>query len=218
MNAMVWAIKAQWRQGGVAMPWLFFIVWAVLFALGTHAESSVLHASAPAVLVGGAMLSVLMDLNRLFERDYEDGSLARLLAQEVSLSRYVWSQLLAMCIVVVLPLVVIMPVIAVIFQLSTASVWMSLMVGSLALPTMIFIGASVSALTLGLRQNTGLLLVLLLPLLTPVMIFSTQVISLTEIQANNQAPLYVLVALAMMSTLLGPWACMKALKIKGEQL
>lgn len=218
MNAVIWAIKAQWRQGGVAIPWLFFIVWAVLFALGTQAELSVLKASAPAVLMGGGMLSVLINLNRLFERDYQDGSLARLLAQKVSLLRYVWSQLIAMNIVVVLPLVLMMPVIAAIFQLSMASVWMTLAVGALALPTMIFMGASMSALTLGLRQNTGLLLVLLLPLLVPVMIFSTQVISLTEIQANNQAPLYVLAALAMMSGLLGPWACIKALKIKGEQL
>jgi len=218
MNSIIWAIKAQWRQGGVAMPWLFFIVWAVLFALGTHAEFSVLQASAPAVLMGGAMLSVLMNLNRLFERDYEDGSLARVLAQNVPLTRYVWSQLIAMNGVVVLPLVLMMPVIAAIFQLSVASVWMSLAVGALALPTMIFMGASVSALTLGLRQNTGLLLVLLLPLLTPVMIFATQILSLTEIQANNQAPLYVLSAIAIMSTLLGPWACEKALKIKGEQL
>jgi len=69
------------------LPLLFFVMVVMLFGLGARPNDPVLAGFAPSILWVGALLSMLLTLDRLFRADYEDGTLERM----SKLERYVRS-------------------------------------------------------------------------------------------------------------------------------
>src|SRR5690606_211351 len=57
----------------------FFVIVISLITLGVSAERDMLRQIAPGILWIAALLATLISLNRLFERDYLDGTLDQLL-------------------------------------------------------------------------------------------------------------------------------------------
>jgi heme exporter protein B len=67
------------RRSDVATALLFFVIVTSLFPLGIGAEPNLLRAIAPGVIWVSALLSSLLSLRRLFEADYDDGTLEQML-------------------------------------------------------------------------------------------------------------------------------------------
>src|SRR3954462_5850267 len=78
-HCIVWRdlLLALRRKSDVATALLFFVIVASLFPLGVGAEPELLRAIAPGVIWVAALLSSLLSVSRLFERDHADGTLEK---------------------------------------------------------------------------------------------------------------------------------------------
>ena len=65
-----------WRQGGDGvMAIMFFLITVTLFPLGVGPENAILARISAAVVWVAALLATLLSLERMFQADFEDGSL-----------------------------------------------------------------------------------------------------------------------------------------------
>ncbi len=73
-------IQLAVRQGSAfTMTLSFFVIAVTLFPLGVGPELSILARISPGVLWVGALLACLLSLDRIFQADFEDGSLDQLM-------------------------------------------------------------------------------------------------------------------------------------------
>lgn len=207
MNALLRRdLQLALRQG---VDWLvviaFFAMGAVLFAFGAGAER--LAEIAAGVIWVMALLSVLLSLERLFQSDYEDGSLEVILLSPAPLVSLVLAKLAAHWLTTALPLILATPIIALLLQLEATRL-VPLMVAMIAgTPALTVIGALGAALTLGARRASVITAVLVLPLFVPVLIFGVG-----AADKDGTPALMILGALTLSSVALGPAAIAAALR------
>src|SRR5690242_65516 len=104
-------LRLALRQGGdAAMVVAFFVLAVALFPFGVGPEPQLLSRIAAGVLWVTALLAALLSLDRLFQSDYEDGSLEVLALAPLPLELVVLGKCLAHWLVAGLPLVVVAPV------------------------------------------------------------------------------------------------------------
>ncbi|HZH28975.1 MAG TPA: heme exporter protein CcmB [Azospirillaceae bacterium] len=160
------------RQGSDAVTAvMFFLLVAMLFPFGVGPEPNTLARIAPGVIWVAALLAALLSLDRLFQADYEDGSLELLALSPAPLETAVLAKAAAHWIVTGLPLIAAAPVLALAYGLDADG--LGVLLGSLALgtPTLSLLGAVGAALTLGARRSGVLTALLVLPIEIPALIF-----------------------------------------------
>lgn len=194
------------------MPPFFLVVVVTLFGLGGEANDPKLAAYAPAILWVASLLAALLTLERLFRADYEDGTLEQLCLAPSPLYLPVLAKLLAHWLLTGLPLVLLAAPLAVGLGLSGAAV--PALVAGLALgtPCLSALGGFVAALTVGLPRSGLLLPVLVLPLITPVVIFGAGAVRAAQEGLDAGAPLYFLAAILALSLSLVPGVASAALR------
>jgi len=100
------------RKSEVLTGVFFFVVVASLFPLAIGPDFKILRLIAPGILWVGALLASMLVLARLFEADYQDGSLEQMLLSPQPLGVLVSAKIAAHWILCGLPLVVLSPVLA----------------------------------------------------------------------------------------------------------
>src|SRR5215471_1947353 len=89
-------LRLALRQGGdSAMVVAFFVLAVILFPFGLGPEPQVLARTAAGILWVTALLAALLSLERLFQTDYEDGSLEALALMPLPLEAQVLAKCLA---------------------------------------------------------------------------------------------------------------------------
>lgn len=165
-------VALGFKAGGGAMQTaMFFALVALIFALAAGPEPQLLSRLAAPVLWTGALLSALVSTDRIFQADYEDGSLDVLVETTDSLELRVLAKALAHWLSACLPLVVATPVFGILLNLPASGygpLLASLLVGT---PALSLIGALAAALTLTLRRASVLVSILAAPLFAPALIF-----------------------------------------------
>ncbi|MEC8171808.1 MAG: heme exporter protein CcmB, partial [Pseudomonadota bacterium] len=107
-------LRLALRQGlDAVMVLMFFVITVTLFPLGVGPEPNLLARIAPGVIWVAALLSTMLSLDRLFQHDYEDGSLEQMLLSPVPLEAVVLSKVAAHWLLTGLPLIVASPLLAV---------------------------------------------------------------------------------------------------------
>ena len=156
-------LRLAFRQGGdAAMVIAFFVLTVVLFPFGVGPEPELLQRIAAGIVWVTALLAALLSLERLFQADYEDGSLEALALLPLPLEAQVLAKCLAHWLVTGLPLIIVAPLLALLLHLDPAG-YPALIAGMvLGTPTLSLIGAIGAALSLGARRG-GVLLSLLVP-------------------------------------------------------
>src|SRR3981081_449241 len=123
------------------------------------------------VLWVAAVLSALLSLDRLFQGDYEDGSLDLIALSPLPLELTALAKIAAHWLSTGLPLTLLSPLLALLFNLpapATLILFVSLLIGT---PAVSAIGAIGASLTLSLKRGGLILPLIILPLLAPVVIF-----------------------------------------------
>ena len=206
-------IRLAFRAGGSA--WLalaFFAAVATLFALGVGSDLKLLTRIASGVLWVGAVLAALLSLDRLFQADYEDGSLDCLALSPLSLESIVMVKITAHWLVTGLPLTLLSPLLAVMFNLpgnATLMLALSLLIGT---PVLSAIGAIGAGLTLSVRRGGLMLPLIILPLLAPAVIFGAGAVQGVLDGVANGA-MWLLAAFSVFTTLLSPFAAAAAVRL-----
>src|SRR5260370_22926429 len=106
-------LRLALRQGGdAAMVLAFFVLTVILFPFGVGPEAELLARIAAGILWVTALLAALLSLERLFQADWEDGSLEALALMPLPLEAQVLAKCLAHWLLAGLPLILLAPLLA----------------------------------------------------------------------------------------------------------
>ncbi|MCX2561439.1 heme exporter protein CcmB [Acetobacter farinalis] len=155
---------------------LFFILTGTLFPLALGPSPDLLRHMAPGIIWVCALLAALLPLDRLFSAELEDGSLDQLLLLGLPPSLVALAKITAHWLTTGLPLLLAAVPLAIMLGLppSTLPVLLAgLLLGSMVLSLVGGMGASI---VLGARRGGVLLPLLVLPLITPALIFGAAAI------------------------------------------
>ncbi len=218
LSLLTCIIKREWlvafrNPGQWVNPLLFFVVVVSLFPLGVGPSPATLASIAPGVLWVSSLLAVLLSLGTLFDADYADGTLEQLVLSGQSLPLIVLGKVLVHWLLSGLPLLLVSPLLALLFNLPVASIpvlMLSLLLGTL---TLSLIGSIGAALTVGLNQAGVLLSLLVLPLCVPVLIFGSSAVLAAASDLGAGGQLLILAACLLLALALAPLTAALALRI-----
>ena len=199
--------------GGFGLGLAFFLIVTVLVPFGVGADTAMLGRIAPGILWVGALLACLLSLDRIFQLDFEDGSLDLLATAPVPLEGVVAMKAAAHWVTTGLPLVLAAPVLGILLSLPGAGhLWLvvSLAVGT---PALSMIGAFGAALTVGLKRGGLLLSLLVLPLYVPTLIFGAEAAQRGAQGLSADTPLVLLAAITLGTLAFLPFAAAAAIRI-----
>ena len=205
-------------RGGIGslVAMVFFVIAATLFPLGVGPESALLERIAPGVLWVCALLATMLSLDRMFQDDYDDGSLEVIAFGPLPLEMVVLAKVLAHWLTTGLPLIIAAPALAILLNMSTqgfAVLIISLLLGT---PILSLIGSIGAALTVGLKRDGVLISLLVLPLYVPVLIFAVGAVEGAIFSLGAQANLLILAGGFLFFLVLTPWASAAALRMALE--
>ena len=199
--------------GGFGLSLAFFLILVTLVPFGVGPQSDLLGLIAPGILWVGALLACLLSLDRLFQLDWEDGSLDLLAVSPLPMEGVVATKALAHWLTTGLPLTVAAPIFGVLLNLpGPGYLWLfvSLLLGT---PALSMIGAFGAALTVGLKRGGLLLSLLVLPLYVPTLIFGADVVRRAIDGTSFGGPLAMLSGLTLAACALLPFAAAAAIRI-----
>jgi heme exporter protein B len=191
---------------------LFFVIAAVLFPFGIGPEPNILARIAPGIVLATALLAALLSFDRLFNADYEDGSLDLLMLLPMPPSAVVLAKCLAHWLTTGLPLLIAAPLVAAMLRLDGAAYGVLMLAMALATPTISLIGALGAAIMVGARRGGVLLPLIVLPLTVPVLIFAAAAVDAASGGLSARPHLMLLAALLLFAAVLTPVAASAALR------
>jgi heme exporter protein B len=159
-----------------------------------------------------AILANLLALDRLFQADYEDGSLDLLALSPLPFEGIAAAKIAAHWLTTGLPLTILSPILALLLNLPGAAylaLVVSLLIGT---PAISAIGGVAAALTLSVRRGGLLLPLLVLPLLTPVVIFGAGAV-LAKLDGIENGAIWFLAAFSVAAVVLAPFVTAAALRL-----
>ena len=198
--------------GGAALALGFFALVATLVPLGIGADLKLLSRVAGGVLWVGAVLAALLSLDRLFQGDFEDGSLDVIALSPLSLESVSLAKMLAHFFSTGLPLTLISPLLALLFNLPPSAIltlFFSLLIGT---PAVSAVGAIGASLTLSLKRGGLILPLIILPLLAPAVIFGSGAVS-AALDGMPSDGLWLLLAFSAAACLLSPFAAAASVRL-----
>ena len=204
------AVKAG---GGFGLGLAFFLVVTILVPFGVGPDSALHALIAPGILWLGALLACLLSLDRIFQLDFEDGTLDLLATAPIPMESVVAVKATAHWITTGLPLTLAAPFLGVLMNLPTGGyVWLvvSLAIGT---PALSMLGAFGAALTVGLKRGGLLLSLLVLPLYVPTLIFGAEVARRGAEGLDLTTPLLMLAGITMGTVALLPFAAAAAIRV-----
>jgi len=206
-------LRLSLRQGvDAVMAVAFFVIAVALFPLGVGPEPNILARIAAGVIWVAALLAAMLSLDRLFQQDYEDGSLELLVLAPAPLELVVLAKVAAHWLTTGLPLLLAAPVLAVLMNMDASGFAVLLLAMLLGTPSLSLIGAIGGALVLGARRGGVLIALLVLPLYIPVLIFAVSAVDAVLTGQTPRPHLLLLGAILAAALPLAPWSAAAALR------
>jgi heme exporter protein B len=154
----------------------------------------------------------MLALERLFQTDYEDGSLEVLALAPLPLEAMVVAKVAAHWLTTGLPLLLATPVLAVLLNMGSDGFLVLMVALALGTPSLSLVGAIGAALILGARRGGVLLSLVLLPLYIPVLIFGVAAVDAAVSGLPARPHLLLLGAFLLAALVLAPIAVGAALR------
>ncbi|MBN9511296.1 MAG: heme exporter protein CcmB [Alphaproteobacteria bacterium] len=206
-------LRLALRHGGDTLAAvLFFVLAAALFPLAIGPEPGTLGRIAPGIVYVCALLAAILPLDRVFGADFEDGSLDQLLLCGLPAAAVALMKAVAHWLVSGVPLLVIAAPVAVMLRMPEAG--LPALLAGLVPATMLLslLGTVGAAVVLGARRGGVLLPLLVLPLMTPVLIFGVAAADAASADLSPRPHLLFLAAMLAAALPLCPIAAGAALR------
>lgn len=190
----------------------FYLIVVAMLPLSLGPDMALLSRIAPGILWLALLLSALLSLGRLFESDFEDGSLDIMAMAPLPLEAAVAAKGIAHWLSTAVPLTLLAPVLGLMLNLDVAvypALVATMLIGT---PAISFIGTIGAALTLRSRRGGLLIALLVLPLYIPTLIFGIGAIDALISPAGAASSMMILGAISLASLVLGPIAAAAALR------
>jgi len=195
---------------------LFFLLIVSLFPLAIGPAQETLGRMAPGIIWVAALLAAFLSLDRLFGADFEDGSLDQLLLSGVPGIGIAAAKTLAHWIVTGVPLLLAAAPLAVMLRMPAEAI-PALLAGLLPGSALLSLfGTAGAAIVVGARRAGMLLPLLVLPLVTPVLIFGVAAADAAATGLSVRPHLLLLTALLLAALPLCPLAAGVALRGAAE--
>lgn len=201
------------QRGELLQPLWFMALVVALFPLAISPQAEQLRQLAGGVIWIAALLASLLGLEAVFEHDEKTGRLEQWLLADSGVLTLVAARLLSRWLVSGLPIVLISPLLGIWLQLQTDALVvlsLSLLLGT---PILTMLCALAAALTLGSRQASTLMSLLVAPLYVPVLIFATSAVRDTQAGDNVDLQLLLITAMLVLALTLIPPTVVVALNI-----
>lgn len=216
--AAIWRrdVRLAWSAGGggpVGVIFYLAVATVAPFALGP--DLPLLARLGPALLWIAALLSLLLGLERLFQQDFEDGTLDQLRLGDTPLVLVVLAKAAAHWTSAALPLVVATPFAGILFNLPPRTLGLTVVTLILGTPALALIGTVGAAVAVSLRRAGVLIAVLVLPLSVPVVIFGVAAIEADAAGRPVGPSLAILAAMTLVSAVVAAIASAAALREAG---
>lgn len=206
-------LRLSLRHGSATIMVLgFFIIVVSMFPFAIGPEQKILARISVGVIWVAALLSCLLSLERMFQGDYDDGSLDQFILSPVPLELVVVAKSAAHWLTTSLPLILITPVLGIMMNLPDGAFLPLLVTMLLGTPALSFIGAIGAALTVTLRRGGILLSLLILPFYIPVLIFGVLAVKAAIGGYPVMEHMMLLAGFSLFSGAISPWASAAALR------
>ncbi len=200
--------------GGTFQAVLFLSLAVIIYALAVGPDVGTLSLVAAPVLWASALLATIVSLDRVFQADFEDGSLDVLVETSDTLSLSVLAKAVSHWLSTGLPLVIAAPILGILLGLEPEGylpVAASLAVGT---PGLSLIGALAAAITVSLRRASILVTLLTAPLYAPVIIFGVGAAKAGAAGEALYAPsMLILAAISLFAAIVAPLAGAAAIRL-----
>ena len=218
MNAVVALLLRELRLalrsgGGAGLGIAFFLIVVMLIPFGVGPVPSLLAKIAPGTLWIAALLACLLSLDRLFQADFEDGTLDILTLSPMPLEGLVAIKAIAHWITTGLPLVIAAPVLGLTLNLPDPAYWWLVVSLAVGTPALSFLGAIGAALTVGIRRGGLLLSLLVLPLYIPTLIFGARCVTAAADGMDVWPAFQLLAGVTLFTLALTPIAAAAAIRM-----
>ena len=209
-------VLIAWKEGGnIGVALGFYLVVVVLLPLGLGPDLNLITRIAPGTLWIALLLSALLSLGRLFEADFEDGSLEVLATGTLPLEAVVAAKALAHWLTTALPLIALAPALGLILNLPPEAYGVLVATMLAGTPAVSFLGAIGAALTVRTRRGGLLIGLLLLPLFVPTLIFAIASVGAALTGADSfLSSFLILIAISLAAVVLAPLAAAGALRFQ----
>jgi heme exporter protein B len=194
------------------MALMFFVIVVTLFPLGVGPEPDMLERISSGIIWVAALLAAMLSFDRIFQADYDNGSLELIVLTPVPLEVLVLAKCLAHWLTTGLPIMLIAPLLAIFMNMQVEAFPVLLASMALGTPVLSLLGGVGAALVLGARRAGTLVALLILPLTIPLLIFGVSAVEAAVTGQSAKAQLLVLGAMLMASLPLAPWATAAALR------
>jgi len=198
--------------GGAALALAFFAAVASLVPLGVGPDLKLLARIAAGVLWVAAVLAALLSLDRLFQADYEDGSLEAIALSPLPLEAVALAKIIAHWLATGLPLTLFGAILAAAYAVPANGVTALVAALLIGTPAVSAIGGIGAALTLSIRRGGLILPFIVLPLLAPVVIFGSGAV-LAALDGLANGALLFLAAFSVLAVTLSPFAAAAAVRL-----
>lgn len=183
----------------------FMILIIILFPLGLGPIQEKLNIVSNAVIWVGLILAIIPSLEKILQKDFENGWLDQIATSPIPLEIVMLSKGISYWLIILIPLIITSPIFAILLDMDLKNIpWLviSISAGSLAIS---LIGLSGSALILGAKRGNILLPILIIPLMTPILIFGVGVNEAIKINASPYGNLFLLLALTLVYLVISPF-------------
>ena len=213
LNVVKYELKLFFRQGSEnAIVVAFFILAVILFPLGVGPDPNKLSNISPGIIWVSALLASMLSLERLFQNDFEDGSLEIMVLQPTDLEFIVLAKVFVHWLTTGVPILIVTPVLAILVNLPENGFWTLLISLIIGTPSLSLIGGIGAALIVGSKRGGILLSLLILPLYIPILIFGVNSVNAAIGVFSIQPHLLMLVAIFLVAVILCPWVSAAAIR------
>jgi len=203
----------SWRSGQIMLAVSFLFIAITLLPFGLGPELKLLRALAPGLLWVVLAISLLTGLERLFQADYEDGTLDRLLLVPLAFEAVVLAKLVGHYLALVLPLILAVPLAGLLLNIEAARLPVLLAAMLCGSPALVLLGGIGASLAVSVRRGGLLTVLIAMPFYVPVLIFGAAAARAGLETGLAVGPyLGILAALSAASLLLAPFAIAAALR------
>jgi heme exporter protein B len=207
-------LGVAFRQGsslGTAIG--FFLTVVLLLPIGLGPDQALLQRIAPGGLWIAMLLSVLLSADRIFQEDYDDGSLDLLATGPLPFELVTLTKACVHWLTAGLPLAIAAPLLGFLVNIAPQHVMplaAAMLIGSLGISLLAALGAAV---TVGLRRGGMMVALLILPLYVPIMIFGVAASAAQPVVPGaGVSSLMILAALSLAALVVVPIAASAALR------
>ena len=199
--------------GGFGLALAFFLITITLVPIGVGPDTETLRLIAPGILWIGALLSCLLSLDRIFQLDWEDGSLEALASAPLPFEALSLAKAIAHWLTTGLPLVAISPLLGVLLNLAPEAYLALISALLIGTPALSALGTFGAALTVGLKRGGLLVSLLVLPLYVPTLLFGASAVSRAAQGLDPMAAFAMLGGLTLATLATMPFAAGAVLRI-----